>query len=573
MSEQHLPIARNTATLAVIQALYSTVLQLSAAVLSLSFVLVTGFRSLLGAGPAIFLTASALAALPAGRAMDRFGRVPVIVVGFLLGSIGYSLAAVGTHWGSGVALITGFAFAGIAGAVTLLIRTAAGDMYPPERRARGISYVLFGSVFGAVLGPSLFGPLFAGKDVAADTLTVPWLAAAGLSLVTCGLALTVRPDTKVIAERIAPDRLTSATTEAAPLREILRRPGVIPAMLAAIASFGVMVSVMNLTGFVVVEHHHHSQQSVFPIIGAHVLGMYALVLVIGTLIDKIGRGPALAGGLFVMAISCAGLTWATSVPTTALLLFGLGIGWNLSFVAATAQLADATLAAERGKLLGFSDLLSGLTAAALALLGGVALDVLGVAALALGATAIAIAPADLPCPHPARPRARRMTAGTIAPRRTMVRRLFAMQKTWNAKPGEIERHWYVVDAEGKTLGRLATRIADTLRGKGKPQYTPHVDTGDFVVVVNAEKITVTGKKLDDKMYYRHSGYPGGLRSRPLRDELERRPTEVLRKAVKGMLPRNRLGRAQLLKLKVYAGPEHPHEAQGPKPLPLENGNG
>ena len=142
MSEQHLPIARNTATLAVIQALYSAVLQLGAAVLSLSFVLVTGFRSLLGAGPAIFLTASALSAFPAGRAMDRFGRVPVIAVGFILGSIGYSLAAVGTHWGSGVALIAGFALAGVAGAVTLLIRTAAGDMYPPERRARGISFVL-----------------------------------------------------------------------------------------------------------------------------------------------------------------------------------------------------------------------------------------------------------------------------------------------------------------------------------------------------------------------------------------------------------------------------------------------
>jgi len=146
-------------------------------------------------------------------------------------------------------------------------------------------------------------------------------------------------------------------------------------------------------------------------------------------------------------------------------------------------------------------------------------------------------------------------------------------KTWNAKPGEIERHWYVVDAEGQTLGRLATQIADTLRGKRKPQYTPHVDTGDFVVVVNAEKIGVTGKKLDDKLYHRHSGYPGGLRSRPLREELERRPTEVLRKAVKGMLPRTRLGRAQLRKLKVYAGPEHPHESQAPKPLPLENGNG
>jgi len=141
-------------------------------------------------------------------------------------------------------------------------------------------------------------------------------------------------------------------------------------------------------------------------------------------------------------------------------------------------------------------------------------------------------------------------------------------KTWNAKPGEVERRWYLVDADAKTLGRLATRIADALRGKDKPQYTPHVDTGDFVVVVNAEKIAVTGNKLDDKVYYRHSGYPGGIRSRTLREELERRPTEVIRKAVKGMLPRNRLARAQLTKLKVYAGPEHPHSAQDPKELQL-----
>jgi large subunit ribosomal protein L13 len=145
-----------------------------------------------------------------------------------------------------------------------------------------------------------------------------------------------------------------------------------------------------------------------------------------------------------------------------------------------------------------------------------------------------------------------------------------MSKTWNAKPGEIERRWYVVDAEGQTLGRLATRIADTLRGKNKAQYTPHVDTGDFVVVVNAEKIRVTGKKLDDKIYHRHSGYPGGLRTRTLREQLDRRPTEVLRKAVKGMLPRNRLSRAQLTKLKIYAGPEHPHDAQAPTPLPEDS---
>jgi len=141
------------------------------------------------------------------------------------------------------------------------------------------------------------------------------------------------------------------------------------------------------------------------------------------------------------------------------------------------------------------------------------------------------------------------------------------QKTYNAKPGEIERQWYVVDADGETLGRLATRIADTLRGKRKPVYTPHVDTGDFVVVVNCERIRVTGNKLQEKRYYRHSGYPGGLRERTLAEQLERRPEEVIRRAVRGMLPKNRLGRAQLTKLKVYRGAEHPHVAQQPQQLP------
>ena len=123
--------------------------------------------------------------------------------------------------------------------------------------------------------------------------------------------------------------------------------------------------------------------------------------------------------------------------------------------------------------------------------------------------------------------------------------------------------------ETTALGRLATQIADVLRGKRKPTYTPHVDVGDFVVVINAEKIKVTGKKLEDKRYWRHSGYPGGIRSRTLGELLEQRPEEVIRKAVKGMLPRNRLARQQLRKLKVYAGPEHPHQAQQPKTLEIE----
>jgi large subunit ribosomal protein L13 len=141
-------------------------------------------------------------------------------------------------------------------------------------------------------------------------------------------------------------------------------------------------------------------------------------------------------------------------------------------------------------------------------------------------------------------------------------------KTYVATPATRERNWLVVDATGQTLGRLATQIADSLRGKRKPEYTPHCDVGDFVIVVNAEKIAVTGNKLEAKRYYRHSGYPGGLRSRTLGEQLERRPEEVLRRAVKGMLPRTRLGRAQLRKLKVYAGPDHPHAAQKPEPMEL-----
>jgi large subunit ribosomal protein L13 len=143
-------------------------------------------------------------------------------------------------------------------------------------------------------------------------------------------------------------------------------------------------------------------------------------------------------------------------------------------------------------------------------------------------------------------------------------------KTYVANSVDRQRDWLIVDANGQTLGRLATQIADALRGKRKPVYTPHVDTGDFVVVVNAEKIAVTGNKRADKKYYRHSGYPGGLKVRTLEEQLERRPEEVLRHAVKGMLPRNRLARRQITKLKIYAGPDHPHAAQQPIPMELSS---
>lgn len=139
-------------------------------------------------------------------------------------------------------------------------------------------------------------------------------------------------------------------------------------------------------------------------------------------------------------------------------------------------------------------------------------------------------------------------------------------RTYTPKKDEIERSWHVVDAQGQTLGRLATRIAVLLRGKHKPTYSPHLDSGDFVIVVNADKIRVTGKKLDEKIYYRHSLYPGGLKSITLRELLKKRPTRVIRHAVQGMLPRNRLGRELVRKLKIYARADHPHESQKPQPL-------
>lgn len=139
-------------------------------------------------------------------------------------------------------------------------------------------------------------------------------------------------------------------------------------------------------------------------------------------------------------------------------------------------------------------------------------------------------------------------------------------KTISAKEAEIQRDWYVIDAQGQTLGRLATHTATVLRGKHKPLYTPHVDCGDYVIIINAEKVHVTGQKMSQKKYYRHSGYPGGLKEISLRDQLQKFPERVLESAVRGMLPKNRLGRQMFKKLKIYPGPNHPHQAQQPKPM-------
>jgi MFS family permease len=379
------PVARNTVLLAGSLTCLSGMLQLGVAVATTSLVLVTGIEGILGLGPAIFLLAGALSAMPAGRLMDRVGRVPVLAGGFGLGIAGCCVTALACGIDSAVLLVIGFAAIGGSQGIALLARTAAGDMYPPERRARGISLVLFGAVFGAILGPTVFSPLFAGRELDADALVVPWLAAAGIMVGGLALVLAVRPDPGSIAraERGAPKQAPAA------LLEILRRPGVPTALLGALASFSVMVAVMNLTGYMMVGQGH-MQSDVFPVISAHIVGMYGLVLIVGDLVDRLGRRVALVGGLAVMGVSTLALAWTMSVFATGVALFGLGLGWSFSYVAATSELVDLALPAERGRLIGFNDLLSGSTGAALALLGGLAYTDAGRNSVAVGG-AIAVA--------------------------------------------------------------------------------------------------------------------------------------------------------------------------------------
>jgi MFS family permease len=388
-------IRRNTILLSLCLLTLSGVLQLAVAVATITLVLVTGIESILGLGPAIFLTAGALAALPAGRLMDRYGRVPVISGGFVVGALGCALTALGCLVDNAPLVIFGFVGVGAMNGAVLLARTAAADMYPPDRKARAISYVLFGALFGAALGPLVFRPLFAGKDFELDTLVIPWFVAAAMALVGLLLALNIRPDPRSIALELQErERAEGAKSSppAAPLREILMRPGVPTAVIAALASFAVMAGVMNLTGYIVVGHHH-AQADVFTVISLHIVGMYALVVVIGALVDRVGRRPTLLWGLAIMAVSTVMLAFVNSIAWTSVSLFLLGLGWNLSYISATAELVTHATPVERGRLVGFTDLAAGLLAAALALLGGAAYTEWGVVAVSVGATLAVVVPA------------------------------------------------------------------------------------------------------------------------------------------------------------------------------------
>jgi MFS family permease len=384
------PIRRNALLLAAGLVFQSGMIQLAVALGTVTIVSVTGVEGILGLGPAVFLIAGALAVGPAGRLSDRFGRMPVIRVGFVLGTIGPAVTAAGCAAVSGVLVFLGLGLCGAAQSIVLLSRAASAEMFPPDRRARGMSIVLFGVVSGAIWGPLVFGPMFSGRALTPHALVVPWLAAGLFTIAGFVISFGVRPDPKTIAARYVSS--DDGVEPAAPLREILRRPGVATAMVGAVSSFAVMVGVMNLAGYVAVGHGH-SHGDIFTVISLHIVGMYGLVLVIGDVVDRLGRPRSMVLGLSTMAISNAALIWLHSIAGMSLSLFGLGLGWCLSYVAATTELVDLTSAGERGRLIGFTDLLSSFSGAALALGGGVIYSGGGNFPLAVTAAGLAVLPA------------------------------------------------------------------------------------------------------------------------------------------------------------------------------------
>ena len=386
------PVRRNAILLAGGLVALTGGVQLFVALSTVTLVAVTGIEGILGLGPAIYLLAGGIAVFPAGRAADRFGRMPVIRAGFVAGILSALAIGLGCAVDSAFLVISGFALTGAASSIVLLSRAAAAEMFPPERRARGISLVLFGAVAAAICGPLVFGPMFAGRELTPDDMVVPWLSTGIFMLAGLLLSFGVRPDPKTIGEAYARAASSGPPADAAPLLDILRRPGVAAAVAGAVASFATMVAVMNLSGYVAVGRHHH-QSDVFTIISAHIIGMYGLILFVGDIVERLGRRRAIVIGLLVMAASNALLWPLEGLAGMSLSLFGLGLGWSLSYVAATAELVELAAPVERGRLVGFTDLLSATTGAALALLGGVVYTESGATVLALAAAAIAAAPA------------------------------------------------------------------------------------------------------------------------------------------------------------------------------------
>jgi MFS family permease len=395
-------VRRNTALLGACLAVTWSIVQLHTALGAVALAVLLGQPALGGLSPALFLASWAAASLPMGRYMDAHGRAPGLRIGFGVALVGATLAFSGTSARQPAVFLIGVALVGAGVGALNLARAGAADMYPPERRARGISLVLVGAALGAILGPLAFAPLLSGvrEDIAG--LAAPWLIAAGLLAGGVALTYAIRIDPVRIAElgRSGADANASVGRPSRPLSEILRAGSVRSAVAAAVVAQAIMASAMGVVGLILVRHGH-DLAAVSLTLSAHFLGMFGLVLVVGQVVDRMGRVRAEVLGLLILGAGVLGLIGEVHLEAVAPAMFAIGVGWNLAFVAATALLADATEPAERARLLGLSDLLGvGLGALGSALGAGV-LGVVGVAPLAVAGALLAVLPAALIARRPA----------------------------------------------------------------------------------------------------------------------------------------------------------------------------
>jgi MFS family permease len=386
-------VRRNTVVLAASLALSWAVVQLLVVVAAPVLSDLTGRPSLAGFGPAVALTFWAVATLLVGRYMDAHGRAPGLRLGFIAGVVGCVVLFFALRGRSLPLFLFGMAAAGGGGGAVNLARAGAGDMYPPERRARGISFVLIGAAFGAILGPVVFTPFLARTGADLGVLAPPFIAAAGIMAVGVALTFAIRVDPMEVARRQR-EEMGSPAALSAParhVRELLQGPVVRAAVVAALISQGVMAMMMS-TVSLHLRDHGHGWTAVSIALSAHFLGMFGLVLFVGRLVDRIGRERSLVMGLLVLVVGTAALLAEVELLWVAPAMLIVGVGWNVSFVAATAMMADATAPAERAGLLGFADFLAMGSSVVSSLLAGVVIGSLGIGAIVAVGVAVAMIP-------------------------------------------------------------------------------------------------------------------------------------------------------------------------------------
>lgn len=384
-------IRTNTLVLAACMALSWAVIQLVAAVSAVTLTRLTGQPALGGLAPGIYMASWAAASLLAGRFMDVHGRAPGLRLGFVVGLAGAALVYLGVSTMSLPAFLVGLIVLGMCGGTVNLARAGAADMYPPERRARGISYVLLGAAVGAILAPIAFAPLLAGVRTETGGLATPWLVAGAFLAVGVIVTFGIRIDPVTIGRRQRSGAGSAADEPRRHLGTLLRLPRVAPALFAAVAAQAVMSALMSIIGLVMVENGHHLG-SVALTMSIHFIGMFGLVLVAGQLVDHLGRQRAIIIGLGILAAGALLLMVGTDLYIVLPAMFAIGLGWDVAFVGSTAVVGDAARPLERAGLLGFNDFV----AIALASLGsigaGVMFGLTGIVPLAVVAAIVVLAP-------------------------------------------------------------------------------------------------------------------------------------------------------------------------------------